>query len=104
MWIVDFHADGGQTCVPGRRVFEDKSSAREFFKREDDRHPNEHYCTNATRIYESKDARLKDEGYRYPYVCSGQYERDYIRTHKKNRPKTFIEYVWSLLGPKRFRR
>lgn len=30
-YIVEFHADGGQMCVPGRRVFLDSGLALSFF-------------------------------------------------------------------------
>lgn len=31
--IVEFHADGGQACVPGRRTFTDPEAAKQFAKR-----------------------------------------------------------------------
>lgn len=31
--VVEFHADGGQTCVPGRRTFADVETAKQFARR-----------------------------------------------------------------------
>lgn len=49
MWIVKFHADGGQACAPGQRVFTKQEDAETFA----DRMRNEpgHTCTNSVRMF-----------------------------------------------------
>lgn len=51
-YYVDFHADGGQACVPGRRRFNDPDEAEEFsllMASEEG-----HTCKNDVRFYESE--------------------------------------------------
>src|SRR6185503_1421303 len=51
VWVVHFHADGGQTCVPGRRVFANQHDARQFAERM--RNERGHRCENHTWIEET---------------------------------------------------
>lgn len=47
-YIVEFHADGGQACIPGRRVFTDKNAA-ERFKSVMEKEPG-HHCRDSVRL------------------------------------------------------
>lgn len=66
--IVEFHADGGQMCVPGIRCFDDVEKANSFA----DRLRNEpgHTCgPQSVRQYESNDP-VPDHGVIYPGVAN----------------------------------
>jgi len=58
-FYVDFHADGGQACVPGRRRFDDLEEAEEFSLLMS-AEPG-HICKNDVRFFESE-RRLNEYG------------------------------------------
>jgi hypothetical protein len=66
-YIVHFHADGGQMCVPGRRVFLDSGQALAFFNR--CATEKDHTCINSVRMEASK-TNPGDEGEIYPAVAN----------------------------------
>jgi hypothetical protein len=59
-WVVEFHADGGQACVLGRRVFNDPVEAGRFAQR--CRDEKGHTCRDSVREYVALNASLKDDG------------------------------------------
>lgn len=68
MYIVEFHADGGQMCVPGRRVFVHKHEADRFA--EAMRNEPGHICgPESVTQYESDDP-LPNEGHIYPTIAN----------------------------------
>jgi len=66
--IVEFHADGGQTCVPGVRCFPDRGAADRFAEHERGR--KGHSCGAGSVRQRESEAPLRDEGYIYPFVAS----------------------------------
>lgn len=60
MWVVEFHADGGQCCKPGVRTFENEQPARDFFDQQ--KNDTTHYCKDHCKIYESDDPSIKSSG------------------------------------------
>jgi len=73
-YVVEYHADGGQMCVPGRRVFKIESRAQAFEKKM--MNEKGHTCKNSVKLI----ATLKfveDEGDMYPDVAgSGEDEEN----------------------------
>lgn len=66
--IVDFHADGGQMCVPGRRSFTDPEEAGQFAEKM--RREPGHVCgPNSVKEYTSE-TDLGNEGAVYPGVAN----------------------------------
>lgn len=65
--IVDFHADGGQMCVPGRRCYEDPKKASEFAK--EMRAEVGHTCGAESVTEYTADKPLKNEGHIYPTIA-----------------------------------
>lgn len=47
-YVVHFHADGGQACIPGRRVFTDPDEADHFAHT--CRNERGHTCHNSVRV------------------------------------------------------
>lgn len=64
-FVVHFHADGGQMCIPGRRVFTDRVAADQFADRM--LADTDHYCTDHTRVVET-DTPVDSCGDIYTYV------------------------------------
>lgn len=58
-YIVHFHADGGQACIPGRRVFSSSDAAKRFAKNMENE-PG-HLCKNCVNI-EVSDTNPGDYG------------------------------------------
>lgn len=85
--IVEFHADGGQMCVPGRRSFSDPEEARRFAERmcsEPD-----HTCgPQSVRIYTSE-TDPGNEGYEYPMIANSG--REMFRIQAADRLRAQIE-------------
>lgn len=65
--IVNFHADGGQMCVPGRRCFENPRDAHEFAKAMRDE-PGHNCGPKSVKQY-TADKPLKNEGHVYPTIA-----------------------------------
>ena len=66
--IVEFHADGGQMCVPGRRSFSDPEAARQFAERK--RLEPDHTCgPKSVRTYTSE-TDLGNDGEEYPMLAN----------------------------------
>jgi hypothetical protein len=68
--IVHFHADGGQTCIPGRRVFdfpEKKQEALDFADKMR-KEPN-HACGSDSVSIEISQTNPGDFGKLYPAVA-----------------------------------
>jgi hypothetical protein len=57
-WVVEYHADGGQACMLGRRLFDDPVEAARFAKRE--REVPGHTCTDPVREYYSLNGQLEE--------------------------------------------
>lgn len=64
--IVDFHADGGQACMNGRRCFEDSEKAHKFAERM--RKEPEHLCGPESVSEYTSEERLENIGLVYPKV------------------------------------
>ncbi|MBI3590584.1 MAG: hypothetical protein HY094_04305 [Candidatus Melainabacteria bacterium] len=65
--IVNFHADGGQACVPGRRCFENPTNAHTFAKVM--REESGHKCGPKSVEQFTSDTPLENEGYIYPAIA-----------------------------------
>lgn len=66
-YIVKFHADGGQACVPGVRRFTSKSEAEEFAGRM--RNEPGHTCVDHTHLIESPMPE-QNRGAIYPEIAN----------------------------------
>lgn len=70
--IVEFHADGGQMCVSGRRSFTDPEKARQFA--EQMRSEPGHTCGPASVREYTSETDLGNEGAIYPEIANiGRY-------------------------------
>lgn len=66
--IVEFHADGGQMCVNGRRSFDDPEEADQFAERM--RPEPNHYCgPESVKTFETEEI-LEDMGAIYPEIAN----------------------------------
>jgi hypothetical protein len=63
-YIVHFHADGGQMCVPGRRVFTDRAEADAFADRM--RKEPDHACGPESMRQEEAETDPGNLGVIYP--------------------------------------
>jgi hypothetical protein len=59
-YIVNFHADGGQACIPGRRVFTNAEKALKFAERM--RNEPGHTCENSVSLITSDTYPGDDKG------------------------------------------
>ncbi|MDO8621499.1 MAG: hypothetical protein Q7R31_04455 [Candidatus Levybacteria bacterium] len=67
-YIVEFHADGGQMCVPGHRSFADLEKAKQFAEKM--RSELGHTCgPESVREYTSE-TDLGNEGFIYPEIAN----------------------------------
>ena len=66
--IVEFHADGGQMCVPGRRSFDDSEEARRFAEKK--RSEPGHSCGSKSVKEFTSETDLGDEGTIYPEIAN----------------------------------
>ncbi|MDP1629510.1 MAG: hypothetical protein Q8L57_02725 [bacterium] len=65
--IVEFHGDGGQMCVLGRRVFTDPSLAEKFA--DEKRNEQGHNCgPKSVRLYTSE-ISMENIGQEYPTIA-----------------------------------
>ena len=68
LYVVEFHADGGQMCVSGHRSFTDPEKAKQFADKM--RSEPDHTCgPESVREYVS-DTDLGNEGAIYPEVAN----------------------------------
>ncbi len=66
--VVEFHADGGQMCIPGRRCFTNPMEANRFARRM--RSEPDHTCgPKSVKQYTSR-KRLCDKGAIYPEIAN----------------------------------
>ncbi len=65
--VVHFHADGGQACIPGRRVFTDKKTADDFADRM--RTEPDHLCGSESVRQEESEINPGDKGMIYPELA-----------------------------------
>lgn len=65
-YIVHFHADGGQACVPGKRCFDNKMEALQFY--ESQLAEIGHTCIDHTWI-EQQESPAENKGEIYPAVA-----------------------------------
>lgn len=80
-YVVEFHADGGQMCVDGRRVFTDPVEASRFAAQR--RAEPGHFCgPESVREY-ATDVRPDEEGYIYPMVANQGRELFRIQQEKR---------------------
>lgn len=66
--VVEFHADGGQACTFGRRIFDNVVEAEHFEKRM--RNEPDHLCGPESVKTFSTEERKSDSGEIYPNVAS----------------------------------
>ena len=66
--IVEFHADGGQMCVPGVRCFENKVEADSFAERL--RNEPGHSCGPASVRQRESERSIENHGVIYPGVAN----------------------------------
>lgn len=85
-YIVEFHADGGQMCVAGRRSFNDPVEARRFADRM--RSEPGHTCgPKSVRTYISE-TNPENEGYEYPMIANSG--REMFRIQEETRVRSLI--------------
>lgn len=66
--IVEFHADGGQMCMPGRRSFDDPEKAKQFAERM--RSEPGHNCGPTSVKEHTSKTDPGDEGAIYPEIAN----------------------------------
>jgi hypothetical protein len=66
--IVHFHADGGQMCVPGRRVFTNQAEADAFA--DEMRNEPDHRCGPESVTQEESETDPGDLGMIYPELAN----------------------------------
>ena len=103
--IVEFHADGGQMCVPGRRSFPNPEEASKFAERM--RSEPEHTCgPESVRTYTSE-TDPGNEGHEYPMIAnSGRemfriQEEDRFRRHAESRVPSIVKLFHRLFSAKK---
>lgn len=66
-YIVEYCADGGQMCVPGRRVFTSESEQKQFAERERAKSGHLHGPESVKEYTAEVDPG--NEGYEYSFFC-----------------------------------
>ncbi|TSC89546.1 MAG: hypothetical protein G01um10143_36 [Parcubacteria group bacterium Gr01-1014_3] len=72
-YIIEFHADGGQMCIPGRRAFSDPEAAKKFAERM--RSEPDHTCGLESVKEFVSETDLGNEGEIYPILANAGRER-----------------------------
>lgn len=93
--IVEFHADGGQMCVPGLRSFEDPEEASQFAEKERMRDEEGHTCSDSVKTYASETS-LGNEGVIYPEIANIYVDASEFRQEKgiRNLGRRLLEKVF----------
>lgn len=102
-WVVKFHADGGQMCVPGLRDFgDDKDAAHRFANkmRDEPRHVCEREANDigkSTVIVEYSEEKTKERGIIYPLLNTWEPEDSRGEIHLDRLPQSCKFHINSLL-------